>query len=444
VEPYRGTQAALADDAIRSIRVASTLIARFRAIVAQGTTSPDELAIKIGESQQIYPEIWRHLDDARLVLIARERDVAAYDRARRTELVHLGVTDVEITRELNINMFGRIRYSASKTVSFNLDGVERAHEAARALMGVMPEVDWPSLARAEDREIAAAGSMKTRKWINAAKLIAAAAVVAGIALAIQAIATSGKQAPAERAPPPQIDFYASARHTYVTLLEERIQRLRATHDLTCDPAIVPELAALLRADGQTTSARTIESACTRALPVCMQVQHDVIDQLIAKHALIRNRELDLVCHGIVIGSTHDAKPAFVVSITGRAKDGQHAYRGVLALDGTTLVAFEPSPLPIFVGAGDLDGDHFDELVWVDAGHLVVSRVAGDHFVDIAGPALPAGCQGTATIERDVAEDGKPVHETLAITVEDPHPRKGCPETGRHSYTLTGTTLGESD
>ena len=54
-----------------------------------------------GEAQQIYPEIWRHLDDARRALKAAGRDTAAFDHLRKHELVQVGVTDVESSVHLD-------------------------------------------------------------------------------------------------------------------------------------------------------------------------------------------------------------------------------------------------------------------------------------------------------------------------------------------------------
>ena len=52
--------------AVRSIRIATTLNDRFGTIIREAATNQTvaEFELKIGEAQQIYPEIWRHLDTA--------------------------------------------------------------------------------------------------------------------------------------------------------------------------------------------------------------------------------------------------------------------------------------------------------------------------------------------------------------------------------------------
>jgi hypothetical protein len=171
------------EDAVRSLRVASTLLDRYRALTATHALSSDELELIVGEAQQIYPEIWRHLGDARKSLTALGRDVSAFDAVRRSELVELGVTDIDIHSELDVAslLVGRYRETVVKTVTFNAAGYSRARQGATALMAAMPEVDFAALARAEDAEIKAAGSLQASKWRNVA--IAAVVLIALMILA---------------------------------------------------------------------------------------------------------------------------------------------------------------------------------------------------------------------------------------------------------------------
>ena len=442
--PYRDSPPP-PEDAIRSIRVATTLIERFRALIATAPTSVEELELRIGESQQIYPEIWRHLDDARRVLVTRGLDVGRVDELRRSELVQLGVTDVEITHELDMSglILGRIRYTATKAASFNTGGVARAVEAARALMAALPEVDWVALTRAEDREIAAAGSMQARKWLGLVKVVAVAAALLLVVIVLARV-TDGTDLP----PPATRDHVAdepSAELLQFRMRATRIADLRATYAMTCDRAQLPELVALLRADGQPATAQRLETTpCTRVLPTCEHA--NLVDRLSGQLALVRDATFDYVCRGIVIGRPGAPQPALAIVIAGRGRDGKpHTFRGVVVVDGTReIVPFEPAPLPVFVGTGDLDGDARDELVMVGGTRMVVTRIDDGHFVDLAGPTMPAGCQANANFERGLREDGQPTHESLVIIVDDPHPRKGCPETGRHAYALAGQTVGEID
>jgi hypothetical protein len=448
--PYRARQPDN-DEAVQSIGVATALIERFNAIASSGSSvnsASDDLELRIGESQQIYPEIWRHLEDARRVLVANGREVGDIDALRASELQSLGVTDVEITRELEVTpiLLGiRVRYTATKAAAFNLGGIARAEAVTRALMRALPEVDWTARARAQAREIAAAGSMQTRKWLGIVKLAVAIAAVIGVATVLFQLVMSVPAAPPAAPEAPPIDLVATANHAFAARRQSRIVDLRAAYAMTCDPEQVPELVKLLRDDGQPSTADRLEhTPCTRRLPSCEQVQEAVRARLIARYKLVVVRGPDFSCHGIVVSSTAGPGPAFAVLITGTDADHQrHTYRGVVAVDDThDLVAFQPAPVPVYVGAGDLDGDHRDEVVTVGGARLVVSRIVGDHFVDLDGPALPTSCQANVNIERDLRDDGKTVREALVISVDDSTPRPKCPEPGRHFFSLVHDELVE--
>ncbi len=167
------------DPAARSIRIATTLCERFRAILtAPSTDSLDAMELRIGEAQQIYPEIWRHLDDARAALDARAADTAAYDTLRATQgPAKLGVTDVETFEQVGFDL-GGFHHTAFKTATFNLEGYRTAYAACQALMRAMPEVDFKALERAEAAEIAAAGSLAP---VSPAKLLRGALIAAALA-----------------------------------------------------------------------------------------------------------------------------------------------------------------------------------------------------------------------------------------------------------------------
>lgn len=169
------------DPAVRSIRIATTLNERFGAILKEAA-SPQQVAefeLKIGEAQQLYPEIWRHLDEARAALGQRGIVISAYDDLRATE--HPGqqaVDSIESTEGVNplALAFGGPLYVHTKTATFNDAGHAKARQACDALMQAMPEVDWRAVALAEDAEIAATGSLTSAKWRQVA-------VVAGAILA---------------------------------------------------------------------------------------------------------------------------------------------------------------------------------------------------------------------------------------------------------------------
>src|SRR5689334_20048474 len=94
------------DPAVRSVRIAVVLCERFHEVTRGASTvsarkqsgalfgvvsgNETELSLRIGEVQQLYPEIWRHLDEACSAFADRGIDVSAYDRIRATEGIALG------------------------------------------------------------------------------------------------------------------------------------------------------------------------------------------------------------------------------------------------------------------------------------------------------------------------------------------------------------------
>jgi hypothetical protein len=138
-----------------------------------GVSGNDEaLSLRIGEVQQIYPEIWRHLDDARAVLAKRGIDVAAYDQIRAAEGTALGAA-VDVKHESH----GYGQYGADQTTknaNFNKEGYARARQAADALMRATPDIPWAAIAKAEaeDPNIAAfTSSTKTKRNVMIGLLV---------------------------------------------------------------------------------------------------------------------------------------------------------------------------------------------------------------------------------------------------------------------------------
>ncbi len=169
--------AASTDPAVRSVRIASALHDRFRVVMSARTTQAGgmaELELRIGEAQQIYPEIWSHLDEARATLAGRGIDTSAYDAVRAAEPKgSLGVTRVDVegyATTFTGELLG-VHDEQVKSAQFNLEGYRRASQAIQALMAAQPEIDWRALERAENAEIAAAGSLgpvnpkSLGKWI---------------------------------------------------------------------------------------------------------------------------------------------------------------------------------------------------------------------------------------------------------------------------------------
>ncbi|MCX5745256.1 MAG: hypothetical protein NT062_22495 [Proteobacteria bacterium] len=155
------TLTAHSDPPVRSVRVAMALTERFRELVSgPATGNPQDMSIRIGEAQQLFPEIWTHLDEARKGFAARGRDCAAYDAIRVHEQGVLGVTNLDLVTV----GYGRNEHQI-RVAEFNTGGYQRAREAAGALMRAVPEVDWGAIAQAEDAELASIGSLTNGKWI---------------------------------------------------------------------------------------------------------------------------------------------------------------------------------------------------------------------------------------------------------------------------------------
>jgi hypothetical protein len=279
--------------------------------------------------------------------------------------------------------------------------------------------------------------MSKGRWLAIVKVAAAAIVVLVITIVVRHLATRTAPAKPERPAPRPSEIAAetkrAAEHARVAHLEALTRRFK----LTCDPALKPELVRLLREAGRAAAAASTETTpCVRELPSCVPLYASIKHRLLERYAFSGDRVLDFSCRGITTtNAAGELEAAFAVSASGRGRDNAIAtYRGVTTIDGEhDIVAFELAPAPYAVGTGDLDGDYRDELVAVGGTRMVVTRIAGDHFIDIDGPALPEGCQADVSIEA-----------RLVITVDDPHPRAGCPATGRHMYRLVGDALQPAD
>jgi hypothetical protein len=164
-------------DPVQSIGIAKSLAERFATLssVAHSgvvVNNVAEMELRIGEAQQIYPEIWRHLEEAYAALVARGITVPRFDELRSGDHARVGVLDVEA------DMYdGRATWKAAR---FNIDGHRRAVAACHMLMTAMPEVDWAKLA-AQDRVLEAT-SVRSPSWIGVAIVAAILAIAALYAL----------------------------------------------------------------------------------------------------------------------------------------------------------------------------------------------------------------------------------------------------------------------
>jgi hypothetical protein len=175
------------EPAVRSVRVAVALADRFTELLKGPQTvssrkqsgalvgfSGDQtgLSLRIGEAQQIYPEIWQHLDEARAAFAARNVDVSGYDAIRAEEGKGLGAAvDIKATRQ----GFGTHAFDEQvKSANFNRAGLARARRAVEVLMQATPEIDWAGIARAEaeDPDVVAFGrSARIKRWVSIGLLV---------------------------------------------------------------------------------------------------------------------------------------------------------------------------------------------------------------------------------------------------------------------------------
>src|SRR4249919_1751039 len=138
----------MADEpAVTSVRVAVALCERFTALLKEGpqavyahksnralvgiSGNEGELSLRIGEAQQLYPEIWRHLDDARAAFSAQGIDTIGYDKLRSDEGNRLGAA---VATHSQIFFFDdSAATEKTKDANFNATGLARARLACETL-----------------------------------------------------------------------------------------------------------------------------------------------------------------------------------------------------------------------------------------------------------------------------------------------------------------------
>lgn len=431
-------------DPVQSIRVASALLGRFPGLMKQAGSTESEMELAIGEANQLYPEIWRHMDEAREA-IAGDHDVSKYDALRRTVLAGLGITDIGFAEVNWTTKYGAVVHTTHRKVaSFDYDGYQRAQQACKALMAAMPHVDWSELARQDVRAIAEAGSLQSAKYKTIAKV---AALLGGLALATFGVyyvvtnmssdAVPDDEAAAMRARAAVRDAEAKKLAEQIEIKRARIDELRAILKATCSPAAKTELVALLRDQGQTTDAKKLEAApCTPVRPTCTPIPGVLLDRLAAQYESVLAAPRNVHCDGVVVPGAAEAPvvPAYSVWFV----DKTSLVRGVVSLDGKTdLVPFAKGPGEIAVGYGDLDDDLTDEAVFATNGALWVSKIVNGAYVDTPGPRSKKKCREELGVERDLRPD-KSSKYRLVITVLE---GKGC-EGSRSFYKLVDGALVE--
>jgi hypothetical protein len=439
-------------DPVQSIRIASNLAERFRALLRGPTIGPaGDFELRIGEAQQTYPEIWRHLDDAYGVLKERGADVSRFEELRRGELTHLGVTDIDSRTEINYMalMVGRLRVTTVKTATFNAAGYARAVAACKGLMAAMPEVDWEALAKAEDQEIRAAGSLQAGVWIGIAKWVAIAAVLGGIGYGVHKMFTRGGD-PEENAVREKRQAEAVDQQFLREQVAERHRNLitaREQYAESCTDLDRANYVRILRDDSQVSEAtRVATEVCHPRPPRCSEGRDAAQARMIEKFQLVDEPESDDYvwrCAGGFFGPSH---PGLAVALTAKTKAGKKvSVRGVAQRDGAAeIIEFATWPHEISaMDAGDLDADGTDEIVTVYAQGVAVSRLREGKLVDVADlPVLgiePTGHACTGSIEL-IADPEKPRGSRLVINIDDTAKGKDCPKPGYHAFVLQGDKL----
>ncbi|MFN0250980.1 MAG: hypothetical protein ACKV2T_29165 [Kofleriaceae bacterium] len=407
----------------------------------QASTTESEMELAIGESNQLYPEIWRHLDEARAEIVGGY-DTARYDALRATVLAAMGITSIGYHEVDWTTKYGAVLATTHRKVaSFDFEGYQRAQEACKALMAAMPHIDWNELARQDVRAIAEAGSLQSAKYKTivkvAAGLVGLGIVTYGVYYAAMGTGegVSDDEAAAMRARTAERDAEAKKRKEQVETTRARIDELRATVKATCSTAAKTELVALLREAGQTTDANKLEVLpCTPTRPICAGVPGELLDRLAVAYESVLASPRIVKCDGMMAPGA-PLVPAYSVWFP----DKGALVRGVVSLDGKTeIVPFAAGPGEIVVGYGDLDDDGSDEAVFATARELWVGKIVNGSYVDTAGPRSTKKCQEEVNIERDLRPDKSSKYRLVITTLEG---KRGC-DGERRFYKLAGGTLVE--
>lgn len=258
-------------DPVRSIQIASALLERLVELLRPrrggellGMLSPevaaDHLELRLGEAQQLMPEVWRHLDEARNAMHARGLRVAGYDEIRSIpDPALLATSEIEVKRKLDVLglVQGDLKIVTTKTVKWDTRNVIIAALAVDFLKDEVPDVDWAALDKAHADEIAAVGSLRTTRMKSVKMwglgLVALAAL--GIGGYVVVASTREKPASAASAQPS-----AASRVKHASKIAELRQKYAAN---PCDASTMRALTAYLFADGQQAETREIEERFAR-------------------------------------------------------------------------------------------------------------------------------------------------------------------------------------
>lgn len=260
--------AATSDPVVRSIQIAEALLGRLAEILRPtrniaGLLAPelaaDALDLKLGEAQQITPELWRHLDEARNALEKRgNANLQTYDDLRKLTVPgDQAVAHIEVKRKLDLLglVQGELKIVKSKSVTWDSRNLVTAILAIATLQGQMPEVDWKELERQQNAEIAAAGSLRQDRMRAVKKAAIGVALLAALLVGAGLLMSKNAEKAAEADPraPTAVSAQSKVKHA------AKIAELKAKYQAApCDEKTMKSLTAYMFADGDEVGAGSIE------------------------------------------------------------------------------------------------------------------------------------------------------------------------------------------
>jgi len=227
------------DRAVGALLVAEALIDQCVASAAEahaGDAKPEaERWRAVADVHDTYPEVWRHLDRARRVLVQRGANTAAYDEQRPHARRAATATD------------------EGKEPSVDGGALEDAKRALADLKLAVAGADWEAIADRTRGLVAAAPIGRPRQL----KLVLAG-IGGGFVLALGWWALSTRPVPK----PPKFDTMRDELAEIQIERKLRIEELGATIGAHCAPAEIHELMKLLVLDGRAPDAKELAAGYT--------------------------------------------------------------------------------------------------------------------------------------------------------------------------------------
>jgi len=137
------------DQVKQQVWIAEGLIDQYRDVLrrflkAYSDQDESEQHVLHGEIERIYPCIWEQLDSAAKLSSTAGRSIDAYSRIRTQPGLETGAAIARTDEKFVGASIGprSTTYTFQLTVKHNDEGVTIAKQAAVALKGAWPEVDW--------------------------------------------------------------------------------------------------------------------------------------------------------------------------------------------------------------------------------------------------------------------------------------------------------------